>query len=150
MDIPNDTLVLVADGGKALFLRNEGDEKYLNLTVERKRENDNPPSREQGANRPGRMFDGSGHRSAVDDTDWHELAKDRFAADLADRLYARAHKGDFSRLVIVASPHVLGEIRPQLHKEVTDRLIGEVDKDLTNHPLDEVERLLQKVEVEQA
>lgn len=34
MRISHDTLVLVADGRKSLFLRNEGDEEFLNLVVE--------------------------------------------------------------------------------------------------------------------
>ena len=148
MDIPHDALVLIADGEKALFLRNEGDAKYPNLDVERKKKQDNPPTREQAANRRGRMDHGpssKGHRSAVEDTDWHELEKDRFAHELADLLYKRAHKGDFDDLIIVADPSTLGELRDKLHVEVTDKLRGEVDKDYTNHPLDEVEKLLLKV-----
>jgi len=142
MEIRNDTLVLIADGEKALFLRNEGDEKYPDLRVEAEREQDNPPNREQAANRRGRMFDGTGHKSAVDDTDWHQLAKDRFARELAEMLYKRAHRGDFDRLVVIADPSTLGELRPQLHQEVTDRIIGEIDKDLTNHPIGDIERQL--------
>ncbi len=143
MQIDTDTLILVADGGKALFLRNEGDEKYLNLQVEQKKTQDNPPNREQAANRRGRMFDGNGHKSAVDDTDWHELAKDRFAGDLADMLYKRAHRGDFEKLVVIASPSTLGEIRDQWHQEVSNRIIAEIDKNVTNHPVDEIEAMLQ-------
>lgn len=32
--IPRHAVVFVGDGRKALFFRNEGDEKFLNLTVE--------------------------------------------------------------------------------------------------------------------
>lgn len=142
MEILHDTLVLIADSEKALMLRNEGDEKYLQLVVEHKREQENPPNREQAANRRGRMFDGNGHRSAVDDTDWHQLAKERFAADLAEMLYTRAHKGEFERLLLVAPPQALGEIRGHLHQEVTDKMIGEIAKDLTNHPIDKIEENL--------
>lgn len=135
------TWVLVADSEKALFLENIGDEKFPNLQVRRKETQENPPTREQGANRPGRYNDGpSAHRSAVDDTDWHELAKERFADDLADMLYERAHKGLFERLVIVAPPQVLGDLRAAWHKEVTDKIIAEVPKNLTSHPLDEIEK----------
>ena len=143
MLIPTDTLVLVADGEKALFLRNEGDTKDLNLQVEKKLTQDNPPTGEQAANRPGRMSDGGHHKSALDDTDWHELAKDRFAVDLAELLYKRAHSGDFKNLVIVATPNTLGELRPHLHQEVVDKLIGELAKNLTNHPIDEIEKMLE-------
>lgn len=139
------TWVLVADGEKALYLENIGDDQDPNFVVRREDEQDNPPDADQSANRPGRFNDGpSAQRSAVDDTDWHALAKDRFADDLSDRLYKMAHKGRFDRLVIVAAPKVLGEMRDHLHKEVASRVIGEVPKTLTNHPLDKIEGLVKE------
>ena len=140
-----DTWVLVADGEKALFLRNQGDEEAPFFSVVKKEEIDNPPTREQAANHPGRFNDGpSAHRSAVDDTVWHQLEKERFADDLAAQLYKMAHKRRFNRLIIAAAPEVLGNLRPQLHKEVQACLVAEISKDFTNHPLDEVERLIVK------
>ena len=141
--IDNGTWVLIADGEKALFLENKTDGQDPFFEVFREEEQDNPPNREQAANRPGRFNDGpSVHRSAVADTDWHELAKDRFAHDLADILYKQAHKGRFSKLVIVAPPNTLGELRQELHQEVTQKVIGEVPKTLTNHPVDEIEKIV--------
>ena len=35
LTIPHNAFVFVGDGGKALFLRNEGDEKFPNLVIER-------------------------------------------------------------------------------------------------------------------
>ena len=79
--------IVVADGEKALFLCNHGDEKLSDLRVLRAEEHDTPPNREQAANRPARFNDGpSVQRSAVDDTDWHELPKQRFAWQLANIL----------------------------------------------------------------
>lgn len=142
-DLSNETWVLVADGEKALFLVNEGDAEIPVLNVRREKHQENPPTREQAANRPGRQFESVGPgRSAYEDTDWHQLEKDRFADDLADMLYKRAHRGDFERIVIVAAPSVLGEIRDKMHKEVADRVVGEVAKTLTNHPVDEIEKVL--------
>jgi len=141
--IDNGTWVLIADGEKALFLENKTDGQDPFFEVFREEEQDNPPNREQAANRPGRFNDGpSVHRSAVADTDWHELAKDRFAHDLADILYKQAHKGRLSKLVIVAPPNTLGELRQELHQEVTQKVIGEVPKTLTNHPIDEIEKIV--------
>lgn len=137
------TYVLVADSEKALFLENtvDGDDPYLQ--VRRKDEQDNPPDREQSANRPGRFNDGpSVHRSAVADTDWHELAKERFARDLSEKLYEMAHRGEFEKLVLVAAPEVLGELRKNLHKEVSDRVIGEISKNLTGHEITKIEELV--------
>ncbi|MAS11716.1 MAG: Host attachment protein [Nitratireductor sp.] len=139
----HDAWVVVADGEKALFLRNEGDATYPNLQVVRTIHEENPPSREQGTDKPGRFNDGHGvHRSAVDETDWHRIEKERFAADVAERLYKLAHKGKFSKLVLVAPPLVLGELRKEMHKEVEDKVIGEVAKTLTNHTVGDIEKVL--------
>ena len=141
--LSQDTWVLIADGEKALFLQNhtDGDDPYLQVV--RKEEQDNPPTRAQAANRPGRMSDGpSGHRSAFDDTDWHELEKERFAKDLSNILYKLAHKGRFDRIVLVAPPAVLGDLRDNLHKEVQSKVVGEIPKTLTNHPIDEIEKIV--------
>lgn len=143
--VKNGTWVVVADSEKVLFLRNLTDHEDPHLEVTDKDEQDNPSDRAQSANRPGRMHDtGVQQRSAMDDTDWHELAKERFAADLADKLYSQAHKGLFERLVLVASPQVLGDLRRELHQEVTDKVVAEIPKTLTNHPVDEIEDLVKK------
>ncbi|MBS1303543.1 host attachment family protein [Loktanella sp. SALINAS62] len=141
--IKNGTWVVVADGEKALFLENVTDGDDPNLEVIRKEEQDNPKDIDQSANRPGRVGQSVGEgKSAYDDTDWHELAKDRFAADLADMLYERAHKGKFEEIVLVASPSVLGELRGKLHQEVSDKVVGEISKTLTNHTVRDIEKIV--------
>ena len=141
--LEHDIWVLIADGEKALFLRNEGDAKYPNLQVVRTVSEENPPTRKQGTDRPGRLNDASGeHRSAVEDTDWHRIAKERFADEIAERLYRMAHRGDFDKIVLVAPPLVLGEMRRKLHKEVEERIVGEVSKTLTGHPVAKIEKIL--------
>lgn len=141
--LTHDTWVLIADGEKALFLKNTLDAKSPGLEVIRKEKQDNPSDAEQSANRPGRKQDtGVQQVSAMEDTDWHQLAKDRFADDLAEWLYKQAHRGAFDRIVLVAPAGVLGEMRKKLHKEVADKVVAELDKDLTNHPLNKIESLL--------
>lgn len=143
--LEHDIWVVVADGEKALFLRNEGDAKYPNLEVFREVKEQNSATHDQGTDRPGRLNDGpSSHRSALEETDWHRVEKERFAKDIAERLYKSAHRGDFKRLIIVAPPLVMGEMRKELHKEVEDRVVGQVTKTLTGHTIDEIEQLLQK------
>ena len=121
------TYVLVADSEKALLLENITDGQDPHFEVRKKEEQDTPSEQAQSANRPGRMQDtGVGQRSALDDTDWHELAKERFADDIAELLYARAHKGKLGPVVLVAAPQVLGDLRPKLHKEVNALITGEI------------------------
>ena len=79
--------VFVGDGQKALFLINQRDEKFPNLRHLAVEEHKDPPSREQGSDAPGRAYSSVGEiRSAVGETDWHELEKERFAAAIADRI----------------------------------------------------------------
>lgn len=142
--LEHDMWVVVADGEKALFLRNEGDSEYPNLQVFREMTEENPPTREQGTDRPGRHYDGATvNKSGFEETDWHRLGKERFADDIAEKLYKMAHRGDFEKIILVAPPVVLGEMRKVLHKEVSDRVCGEVPKTLTNHPVSEIEKILQ-------
>lgn len=143
LKLEHDLWVLVADGEKALFLRNAGDALHPNLEVVREEQEENPPTREQGTDRPGRFQNGpSPHRSAVEDTDWHRLAKERFADDIAEKLYRLAHGGRFKKLVLVAPPLVLGEMRSKLHKEVSEKVTAEIPKTLTNHPVHDIETIL--------
>ena len=143
--LEHDSWVVVADGEKALFLRNEGDAEYPDLEVFRQVREENPATREQGTDRPGRFSDGPGpHKSAVQETDWHRVEKERFAHEIAALLYRAAHRGDYRRLVIVAPPLVIGELRKEMHKEVEQRLAGEVPKTLTNHTIGEIERIVAK------
>lgn len=141
--IPHDALVFVGDGTKALFLRNKGDAEHVNLEVEQVFAQDNPATRDQGTDRPGRSFASSGaQRSAMEQTDWHQLAEDRFVGEVADKLYKHAHAGRFQSLIVVAPPKVLGQLRKAFHKEVSDKVSAEVPKELTSHPIHEIEKLL--------
>ncbi|MEM8826904.1 MAG: host attachment family protein, partial [Pseudomonadota bacterium] len=136
--------VCVVDGEKLLLLVTEGDSEHPNLEVVRKETQDNPPDREQSANRRGRQSESTGPRTyAYDDTDFHQLAEDRFASDAADILYKRAHAGKFENLIVIAPPNTLGEIRKSYHVSVEDKLLGEIDKEATNLPPDEIAGMIQ-------
>lgn len=141
--IPSNALVLVGDGRKALFLRNKGTPRDVELIVEREVQQDNPPTREQGTDRPGRKFGADGvSRPAIDETDWHDRAEQRFAAEIAATLYEMEHAHKFDELVVVAPPKMLGDLRAAFHPEVAQRIVAEVAKDLTSHPVPEMAKVL--------
>lgn len=143
MQLPHKSVVLVADGRKMLFLRNEGDAAYPNLVVEAAQEQDNPATRDQATDAAGRASSPQGAaQSSVEPTDFHQLEEDRFAAETADLLKRRALANDFESLIIIAPPKTLGEMRKHYHKEVSSRLAGELDKDLTGHPIADIEKAL--------
>lgn len=143
MQIDHDALVLVADGRKLLLFRNKGDRVYPQLEADVVRVQDNPPDRDQASDAPGRSISSAGsHRSAMDQTNFHDLEERRFAAEAAAMLNKRALANDYEKLIVIAPPTALGEIRKHYHKEVSARLVGEIAKDLANHPVPEIEQII--------
>lgn len=143
LHIKNRSLVLIGDGSKALFLRNEGNAQNLQLTVERVLEQDNPPTREQGTDRPGRTSSRLGtRRSAIEETDWHQLGEQRFAAEIATALYRMVNADPALSIVVVAPPKAMGDLRKAFHPQVAARVAGELPKELTSHALPDIEKVL--------
>lgn len=144
LEIPHDAFVFVGDGRKALFLRNAGDQKFLNLRIERVFVDHNPPTHEQGSDRPGRAFKraGTNLRSGVGDTDWHELEEHRFAQRVAAAMEGLVRERNVQALVVVAPPRTLADLRSAFHSDVKKRIIAEINKDLTKHPMLEIEKHL--------
>lgn len=143
MRVPHNSFVMVADGRKMLFFRNDGDADFPNLQVVNIAEKENPYNRDPMSDAPGRAFSsvGSG-RSAYENTDFHELEETRFAVETAALLKRGAMDGDFEKLIVVAPPKTLGELRKHYHKEVANRLVAEIPKDLTGHPVAEIEKII--------
>jgi len=144
LQIPHDAFVLVGDGRKALFLRNEGDEKFPNLKTEAFYEDDNPPTHEQGSERPGRVSKAldSGQRSAVEPVDWHRIEEHRFAKKVAAAMEQVIRARKAPALVVVAPPRTLADLRGAFHPDIQAIAIAEVNKDLTKHPVGEIEQHL--------
>ncbi|HEX8193267.1 MAG TPA: host attachment family protein [Allosphingosinicella sp.] len=143
MRLPHNSFVVVADGEKMLFFRNEGDSEFPQLVVERNREQENPKDSDQKTDEAGRSHAGAGPGgNSYGETDFHKLEKDRFAHETADMLKRWALRNDFEQLVVVAPPKTLGELRKHYHKEVEKRLVGEIPKDLTNMPVPDIEKAL--------
>jgi protein required for attachment to host cells len=134
--------VFVGDGRKALLLRNEGDPDLLDLRRIEVLEDDNPPSREQGTEKPGRTTMQVGPRSAIEATDWHAVEEERFAAAVAERLNRAAEENRFEHIVIAAPPRILGELRREYSKKLQSRILAEIDKDLTHHTFPEIAKVL--------
>jgi protein required for attachment to host cells len=143
MNLHHDALVLVADGQKYLLLRNSGDFRKPVLKVEASAERNGAPTRDLGSDQPGRAFSSAGGTaSAMEQTDWHQQAEDRFAAEAAALLARRAGGDDGTEIVVVAPPRTLAELRRHYSREVSARIVAEIDKDLTGHPVDEIAAII--------
>lgn len=144
LKIPNNALVFVGDGRKALFLRNHGNAKFRNLRTEKVFEEENPSTHEQGSDRPGRLGEAAlaGRRSAVEPTDWHDIEEHRFARKVAAAMEQVVRATKAKALIVVAPPKALAELRNAFAPDVKACIIAEINKDLTKHPLDEIDKHL--------
>ena len=66
MQVPHNSVVLVADGRKSLFFRNEGDAEFPNLAVEEKEVHDNPAHHEQASDTAGHVDADDGRARRID------------------------------------------------------------------------------------
>jgi protein required for attachment to host cells len=144
--ILNGVTVVVADGRKALFLRNAGDATYPNFeTVELMENSDPRATHEAGTDRPGRVHQSAdARRGAIEETDFHDLEEKRFARDVASVIASGVESGIITKVVLVAPPRTLAVLRKELPAKVHGAIIGEVNKDFTNRPVHEIERALTK------
>ena len=142
MRLPHNALVAVADGRKLLFLRNEGDAVQPVLRTVKVEVKPNPKDGDQKTDVSGQAPSDPSLSGTMGEVDFHQLEEDRFAAETADLLKRRAMNGAFESLSGGAPPHPRGARRKHYHTAGRARLAAELAKDLTNHPLDAIERIL--------
>ncbi|HEY2531180.1 MAG TPA: host attachment family protein [Xanthobacteraceae bacterium] len=138
--LPRGALVFIGDGRKALILRNVGDAQCPDLRTEQVFAEENPPTHEQGTDRPGTSFARAGthRRSSLEQTDWHHLEEHRFVERVAAILEDLVRRCDLPALVIAAPPRTLADLRRVFHADVKARITAEIGKDLTNHPVSDI------------
>jgi protein required for attachment to host cells len=135
--------VVVCDGAKALVLENVGDPKFLNLKTKEVYEQDDPKTSEQGTDAPGRAINSvDARRSAMEQTDWHDQAEQRFLQRLAAHLDAAVNAGKVKSVIVVAPPRALGVLRQAYSHNLRGALRAEIDKDLVKLPVHEIEKHL--------
>ena len=143
MAIPHGALVLVADGKKMLWLRNQGDSELIDLRTESHDHRDDPMDREIKTDAPGTQGQRGGDgRPALDEADFHQQGEDRWIRDAAEEVNRRALSNDFDALAVIIPPRALGEFRKKLHKEAERRLVLTVNKEMTDRPIPDIEELL--------
>ena len=143
MPLANLALVLVTDGRKTLLFRNHGDFNQIDLRTEAHDERKDLSDGEMKTDAPGSTHQSVGAgRSSYEETDFHQLEEDRWAKHAADDVNKRALANDFEALAIIAPPKTLGELRKQLHKEATRRVVCEIAKEMTGHTIADIEKLI--------
>ena len=144
MPLANNALVLVTDGRKTLYFRNEGDQNQIDLRTEAFDEREDVSSKgELATDAPGTTQQSAGYgHNTYEETDFKQLEADRWAHSAAEEVNRRALSNDFDALAIIAPPRTLGELRKKLHKEAERRVVCEIPKEMTGRPIPDIEALI--------
>jgi len=131
------TWILIADGARARLFVNEGPGSGLMPAIDEDLIWDNRPSREIASDRSGQTFDsgGQGRHGMEPPTDPHRHEQRAFTQKVARLLEDNRKQDSFDRLIIVAPPKALGDLREALSVGVSERVTGELSKDLTKVPV---------------
>ncbi|MEO9340286.1 host attachment protein [Mesorhizobium sp. SB112] len=131
MKISQDTIIAVADGEKLSLFKNEGDAANVKLKA--------MPSADVDSSK---ISSGGRHSSSSANPDDSQQDEDGFSNGVVNMLNKQVLDGKIKSLVIVAAPRTLGEMRKSYHKSLSDILLGELDKDLTGHSMQDIEKAL--------
>ena len=114
------TWILIADGGHARVLETIGVGNPLMAVEGMLFTIDLPPNRELEDDRPTRTQEsvGSARHSVGSSSDPHRELKRSFAHDIAQRLETSLAAKAYSRLVVIAPPVTLGDLRQACSKYV--------------------------------
>lgn len=141
------TLIVVADGSKGMFYLNEGIKKGVNLLEEYSQEVHY--NRDIYVDKPGRTFesaDGTRH-ALVPRADFHQQEKLNFAKHLSSKVNTKVENQEVDRVIIVAPPKILHELRENLNCAAKKNLVGELNKDLTKIKPEELPKHLKDIAV---
>ena len=142
MMVPPKVIVLVADGGRMLLLRNDGDADAPDLTVIAHRDGAVPPDRDLFDDAPGRTFQSHGPgRSAYHSGSLHDAFERAFLAAAAETLADHVGAGT-PGIIVVADPVSLGFLRKHYPPEAKAHLLAEIARDLTGMPTSTIARHL--------
>lgn len=142
MLVPHNSLVLVTDGRKRLFFRNEGHATQPSLVVVSAVEDANPKTRDQVTDSAGRVSSPVSGGGALPSADAHAVEEQRFATETAGELRRWALDGEYDHLIVIAPPKTLGTLRKNYHRDVEKMARREIGKDVTGHPIGEIEKIL--------
>jgi protein required for attachment to host cells len=144
---PRKTWVLIADGGHAKVFETGGPASELAPVGDMVFSAELPPNRDILTDRPGRSFESQGRaRHAKENrSDPHRELKRDFAGKLGGILETKLADKRFDRLVLVAPPVTLGDLREALPRNVKATVVAELAHDLVKTPHHELPDHLEAV-----
>ncbi len=119
MQLPHGVIVALVDGKHFELHRNSGDEASPDLSA---METPNLDESNKGG--------GAGRDSSSANPTGHQIDEDAHAAAATEWLNQQVLGHKIEKLVIVASPRTLGEMRRHYHKQLEVALVADLSKDL--------------------
>ncbi len=141
---PVRTWILIANGAHARVMQAEGVGKGVTALPSMVFGEEPKKGSDIMADRPGRTFDsaGAGRHGMAYHTEPERGRERAFAAMLIGSLQRAYEEGNFERLVLVASPQALGDLREAMSLDLSRTLHGTLAKDLTHLPNAEIPKHL--------
>jgi protein required for attachment to host cells len=138
------TWIVIADSSVIDTYKYNGPDKSLSTIEKGHFENNIEKSQDLVTDNMGTVFNrvGNGRSSMPQNTDPKKHEKHRFTMELKD--FLEAENDNFERLIISAPPKMLGDFRKAINKNIKSKIIGEIDKDLTNVPKKDLASFLDK------
>ena len=129
--IPPNTLIVVADGGKAILFRSTGTGQDVTLQELRRLA-------------PKDMVNDGPSGSRPEDQTPNQTGEATFVKQLVHTLTTMHHNGEFKTSIVVMDPQSLGQFRDAMGKSLEGTIIRTLSKDLTNNSLAEITKSVMK------
>lgn len=138
------TWIVIADGVRCRVVTNDGPGRGIKPCPDLDFRSEQRRLRDIMSDRPGRTFDsvGMGRHSMEYGSDPVREDEKQFARTLIDLLEVELAANAFDRLVLIAPPQTLGDLRSMLSKGLRAVVVKEIDKDLTRLPSERLENHL--------
>jgi protein required for attachment to host cells len=126
---------VIADGGRARFVERDDGGAFRTVSSLVAAEL-HKRSHDLGLDRPPRTKESaSPARHAIEPRrDLHQASKEEFVKLVADQLDEEHGRGQFDKLVLVAPPRALTELKQSLSNEIAKLVVSDLQKDLTKVP----------------
>lgn len=147
MRIAQHTLVLIADGQRATFLRNSSKENAIRLEMLHSMAFFNEANRDLNTDRPGRTQVGMTERgTSYEQTDVHQANEVSFLMGVIAIIDSIMNEYSLTNIVLIAEPRALGVLRQKMAPAAISKVVLQLDKDYTKTPLPVLEAILTKHE----
>jgi protein required for attachment to host cells len=131
MILPTGATVAVADGRTVRLFHNTGVKPGVHLV-----------EITAAPHAPAHSASAARHHTGSINTDGRRLVEEDFAAATAAFLNKLSLDGTIEHLVVVSDPRTLGAMRKHFHRDLRGKIIGELAKDFSRRPLEDIASLI--------